>query len=254
MDDPVVVIEDASITRNSRVVLRDVSLRVNRGEFVGVIGPNGSGKTTLLTLINGIIHPSSGRVETLGFRLPTPFSHRLRRRIGYVAQIENVDPRLPMTVRETALLGCAGRLGWFRRPVRAEFAALESALELTGLTRLAERPLGQISGGERQRAAIARVLVQEPELFLFDEPTASIDPRAQKDILALINGMHLEHRSTALYVTHDLHMIPQGCSRLVLMKNGRIWRDGPREKMLDSALLTELYSDVDVDSILAERA
>lgn len=224
-------------------MLSGIDLKVRRGEFVGVIGPNGAGKTTLLMLINGIIAPKTGVVETLGVRLPSMWSYRLRRRIGYVAQVERVDPRLPMTVAETVLLGTAGRAGFLRRLGREELEKRDKALAQTGVLRHASRPIGQLSGGEYQRAAIARVLAQQPELFLFDEPTASIDPRAQADILGLVQDLHLERGSTALYVTHDIHTLPKQCERLILMKNGRIWREGRREEMLEPVLLENLYAD-----------
>ena len=106
---------------------------------------------------------------------------------------------------------------------------------------LADRPIGHLSGGEYQRAAIARVLVQDPDIFLFDEPTAAIDPRAQHTILELIQQIHARRKKTCLYVTHELATLPDACERLILMKGGRIWRDGPRDAMLDPELLEILY-------------
>lgn len=248
MSNALVDIRGVSVLRHHRQVLQDITLRVEPGEFVGIIGPNGAGKTTLLMLINGMIRAAGGNVETLGVRLPIRSAYRLRRRIGYVAQVENVDPRLPMTVNETVLLGAAGRLGWFRKPEEALRRKVVEAMEQTGILRMADRPIGQLSGGEYQRTAIARVLVQQPDLFLFDEPTASIDPRAQKEILRIIQEMHFESGATALYVTHDLHTLPEQCTRLVLMKGGRIWREGSREAMLEPDLLEALYDTSDSDS------
>ena len=241
MNNALVDIRNVSVFRNHRLVLQDVSLRVVCGEFVGIIGPNGAGKTTLLMLINGMVGATRGYVETLGVRLPSLCAYRLRRRIGYVAQVENIDPRLPMTVQETVRLGAARRLGLFRKSEDTLHQKVTEAMEQTGISRIAARPLGQVSGGEYQRTAIARSIVQQPELFLFDEPTASIDPRAQKEILRIIQEMHLDRGATALFVTHDLHTLPEQCSRLVLMKNGRIWREGVREDMLKPNLLEALY-------------
>ena len=248
MSNALVELRNVSVIRNHRLVLQEVSLRVERGEFVGVIGPNGAGKTTLLMLIDGMMRVSRGCAYTLGVRLPVWNAYRLRRRIGYVAQVETIDPRLPMTVRETVLLGAAGRLGWFRKSEETLHQKVEEALEQTGILRMANRPIGQLSGGEYQRTAIARVLVQAPELFLFDEPTASIDPRAQKEILRIVQDMHLERGATALYVTHDLHTLPEQCTRLVLMKDGRIWREGSREEMLEPALLEALYDTSEAEA------
>jgi ABC-type Mn2+/Zn2+ transport system ATPase subunit len=242
MDDAMVDIRGVSVVRRGNRLLSDITLSVSKGEFVSVIGPNGAGKTTLLTLVNGLAHPSAGTVHVLGQSLPSKTAYRLRKRIGYVAQVEHVDPRLPIRVRESVLLGAAGRTGLFHRLTRDDGRKADAALELTGLTALADQPLGQVSGGEYQRAAIARVLVQEPELFLFDEPTASLDPQAQEDLLTIIEQVRVDRNVTAIHVTHDLNTIPQACDRIVLIKDGCIWREGARNEMLAPALLTELYA------------
>lgn len=242
MDDSLVSLDQVSAARRGHVILQDISFRLRRGEFVGILGPNGAGKTSLLTLVNGLLRPESGQARVLGTALPASRAHLLRRRIGYVAQVENIDPRLPMTVRETVLSGAFGRLGWLHRPAAGDYRKADAALEQVGLTALAGRPIGQLSGGEYQRTAIARVLVQEPELFLFDEPTASIDPRAQGEILRLVEDIHQRTGATALYVTHDLDSLPRVCERLVLLKDGRIWREGPRQELRRDDLLADLYA------------
>ena len=241
MAEPVIDIADAVVSYREDVALDGVSLQVGSGEFVGVIGPNGAGKTTLLTVVNGLGRLAHGNVRVLGMAPYGGDGHRSRKRIGYVAQVENIDPRLPITVRETVMVGLYGRLGWFRRPKGTHLARVDEVLDRVGLAHLARRPVGHLSGGEYQRAAIARALVQQPEIFLFDEPTVSVDPKAQQDILALVQRIHAEEGVTMLYVTHDLTTLPKACQRLVLMKAGRIWRQGPRDAMLDGTLLQELY-------------
>ncbi len=245
MDEAVIRIEDAVVSYREDVALQGVSLSVRRGEFIGIIGPNGAGKTTILTVINAMGRLEHGHVHVLGIEPHRADGHRLRKRIGYVAQVETIDPRLPISVRETVMVGCYGRLGWFRRPGKAHWARVDEALELVGVAHLARRPIGHLSGGEYQRVAIARILVQQPEVFLFDEPTASIDPQAQRDILDLIQRIHRQYGATTLYVTHDLATLPEACQRLILMKNGRVWREGPRDAMLDKILLKELYNGLD---------
>ena len=238
---PVIRIDEAVVAYREDTALEGVSLAVARGEFVGIIGPNGAGKTTLLTLVNGLGRLVHGRVRVLGLDPYNGDGRRVRRRAGYVAQVERIDPRLPISVRDTVMTGLYGKLGWFRRPGRPQRRLVEDVLERVGIAHLARRPIGQLSGGEYQRAAIARALVQEPDVFLFDEPTASIDPQAQTDILDLVQDIHRQTGATTLYVTHDLATLPHSCERLVLMKAGRIWRDGPRGEMLDEAMLEGLY-------------
>jgi ABC-type Mn2+/Zn2+ transport system ATPase subunit len=241
MDNTVIKIQDAVVSYREDVALQGVSLEVRKGEFIGIIGPNGAGKTTLLTIVNGLGKLVHGQAWVLGSRLNGRNSINLRRRIGYVAQVERIDPRLPINVRETVMVGCYGRLGLFRRPTRAQWEKVDEVLEMVGIAHLSERPIGHLSGGEYQRAAIARALVQQPEIFLLDEPTASIDQKAQREILGLIQLIHREYGTTTLFVTHDLRMLPSICQRLILMKNGRIWQEGSPESMLREEVLSQLY-------------
>ena len=241
MDNTVIKIQDAVVSYREDVALQGVSLEVRKGEFIGIIGPNGAGKTTLLTVINGLGKLVHGKAWVLGSRLNGRNSINLRKRIGYVAQVERIDPRLPINVRETVMVGCYGRLGLFRRPTRAQWERVDEVLEMVGIAHLSQRPIGHLSGGEYQRAAIARALVQQPEIFLLDEPTASIDKKAQREILSLIQLIHREYHTTTLFVTHDLRTLPSICQRLILMKDGRIWQQGSPESMLREEVLSQLY-------------
>jgi len=241
MDNTVIEIQDAVVSYREDVALQGVSLEVRKGEFVGIIGPNGAGKTTLLTVINGLGKLVHGQVRVLGSRLDGKRGGSLRKRIGYVAQVENIDPRLPISVRETVMVGCYGRLGLFHRPARAQWEIVDKVLEMVGMSHLSQRPIGHLSGGEYQRAAIARALVQQPEIFLLDEPTASIDQKAQHEILSLIQLIHREYHMTTLFVTHDLRTLPPICQRLILMKDGKIWQQGSPQSMLRKEVLSQLY-------------
>ena len=242
MDNIVIKIQDAVVSYREDVALQGVSLEVRKGEFIGIIGPNGAGKTTLLTVINGLGKLVHGQAWVLGMRLNGTNSIDLRKRIGYVAQVERIDPKLPINVRETVMVGCYGRLGLFRRPTRVQQETVDEALEMVGIAHLSQRPIGHLSGGEYQRAAIARALAQQPEIFLLDEPTASIDQKAQREILNLIQLVHRQYHMTTLFVTHDLGMLPPICHRLILMKDGKIWQQGSPDSMLREEVLSQLYA------------
>jgi len=241
MDNTVINIQDAVVSYREDVALTGVSLEVKQGEFIGIIGPNGAGKTTLLTVVNGLGKLVHGQAWVLGSRLNGRNGNDLRKRIGYVAQVERIDPRLPINVRETVMVGCYGQLGLLHRPARAQQETVDEVLEMVGIAHLAERPIGHLSGGEYQRAAIARALVQRPEVFLLDEPTASIDQKAQREILNLIQLVHRQYHTTTLFVTHDLATLPSICQRLILMKDGRIWQQGSPQSMLQEDMLSQLY-------------
>jgi len=234
------------------VALRGVSLRVAAGEFVGIVGPNGAGKTTLLTIVNNMGRLLSGRVWVLGHHLTPGNGRSLRKRVGYVPQVENIDPRMPMSVREVAMIGRYGLLGLFKRPGQHDWKVVDDVLELVGMSHLARRPIGHLSGGEQQRVAIARCLAQEPQLFLLDEPTASLDWKAQSEILALVKQIHELRRLTTLFVTHDLSALPVACDRVVLMKGGLIWGEGSPRELLTDQNLSRLY-DMPISAVAKRR-
>jgi ABC-type Mn2+/Zn2+ transport system ATPase subunit len=252
MGETVIDIENAVVSYREDVALRGVSLKVQSGEFVGIIGPNGAGKTTMLTVVNGLGKLLSGRVKVLGHYLTAGNGHSLRKKVGYVAQVQNIDPRMPMNVREVVMLGRYGLLGLLRRPGKHDWQVVDEMLELVGMSHLAQRPIGHLSGGEQQRVAIARCLAQEPELFLLDEPTASLDWKAQTDILELVKQIHNLRHLTTLFVTHDLNCLPVACDRVVLMKAGLIWNEGSPDELLTDYNLSWLY-DMSLSEVRKRR-
>ena len=251
MANTVISIKDAVVSYREDVALRGVSLEVTSGEFVGIIGPNGAGKTTLLTVVNGMGKLLNGRVTVLGDSLRPGNGRSLRKRVGYVAQVDSIDPRMPMDVREVVMIGRLGVLGLFTRPGRHDWQLVDEMLKLVGMTHLARRPIGHLSGGEQQRVAIARCLAQEPELFLLDEPTASLDWKAQSEILELVKEIHDLRGLTTLFVTHDLDALPHTCDRIVLMKDGLIVDDGPPDRLISTSSLSRLYDFP--ESVVEER-
>jgi len=252
MDKTVIDIENAVVSYREDVALRGVSLKVKPGEFVGIVGPNGAGKTTILTVINGLGKLLHGSVCVLGYYLTPGNGHSLRKRVGYVSQLQNIDPRMPMNVREVVMIGRYGLLGLFRRPGGRDWEIVDEVLELVGMAHLARRPIGHLSGGEQQRVAVARCLAQEPALFLLDEPTASLDWKAKTDILKLVRLVHDSRCLTTLFVTHDLSCLPIACDRVVLMKEGLIWGEGSPDALLTDVNLSQLY-DMPLSAVQEKR-
>jgi len=250
--DYVIDIENAVVSYREDIALRGVSLKVTGGEFLGIVGPNGAGKTTLLTTINGMGKLASGRVCVLDHYLKPGNGHSLRKKVGYVAQVQNIEPRMPVTVREVVLMGRYGVLGFFRHPDKHDWDIVDEVLELVGMRHLAKRPIGHLSGGEQQRIAIARCLAQEPEIMLLDEPTASLDWKAKNDILQLVKLVHLERHLTTLFVTHDLEALPAHCSRVVLLKDGLIWGQGLPDEILTDRNLSQVYN-ISIEEVQKRR-
>jgi zinc transport system ATP-binding protein len=195
-------------------VLRDVSLTVERGEFVAIAGPNGGGKTTLLRLILGLEEPTSGR------------AHVAVARRGYLAQRAQSGTDAPLTVRELVAAGRVARSRLFGPLGRADREVVRDAIERVGLAAQADRRLSTLSGGQQQRAFIAKALAGEPELLALDEPTTGVDVEAQEAIGSLLQRLGGELGMTILYVSHEFGAVEHFVERLVLVRE-RIVFDGP---------------------------
>lgn len=244
MGDPTVVIDLRDVTtiyEGERIpAIHDINLEVRKGEFVALIGPNGVGKTTLLETISGLLAHSSGEVRVFGLDVRR-HGHLVRRRIGYIPQEIAFDELTPFLVRDVVLMGRFGRIGLIRRPSAADRRAVEEALAAVGIEELAHRPIGKLSGGQQQKVMLARALAKEPELLLLDEPFSNLDFVARREISELIARLQRELGLTTLIVLHDVDNLPQGCNRVVLMRAGRIFRDGPPAEVLDPVVLAAAY-------------
>jgi zinc transport system ATP-binding protein len=217
-DEPVIEFDQVSFSYQSTPVLNAVSFQVYPGEFIGMIGPNGGGKTTLLKLILGFLKPSKGTIRVFG-RTPATQSKQPTR-LAYVPQSIRFDRDFPISVEEVVLSGLISHLPWYGRFRATDRKTAERALKKTGLDHLAKCPFGTLSGGQAQRVLIARALVSQPELLLLDEPTASVDSRAEADIYAILN--QLKGQMTILMVTHDLRAAIDQVERVLCVQGGVI--------------------------------
>ncbi|MBO4335561.1 MAG: metal ABC transporter ATP-binding protein [Desulfovibrio sp.] len=225
-----------------RQILRDVTLSVQRGEFTAIIGPNGAGKSTLLGLFNGMTPHSAGQAFFKGRPVQGRGVHAARLEIAHVFQAADFDHKMPISVLESVLGGMYGKLGLFHRPGEHERQIACESLATVGLLHLADRPIGQLSGGECQRVALARALAQQPALLLLDEPTASLDWQAQRAILDSISALRRCGEMAIIMVTHDLNAVFALADTVIMMREGRIFWQGPAPEAKDEALLSELFS------------
>jgi zinc transport system ATP-binding protein len=204
------------------IVLRDVDLRIETGEFVTVAGPNGGGKTTLLRIMLGLERPQSGRALLFG---EPAHSFAERFRIGYLAQRTTLGIDAPATVREVVSAGRVARRGLVRPFAGRDRNVIAGAIERVGLGELARHPIQQLSGGQQQRAYIAKALAGEPDLLILDEPTAGVDADAQESFAALLGELHTELGATIVYVSHEFGAVERFVERVVLVR-GTIVFDG----------------------------
>jgi phosphonate transport system ATP-binding protein len=229
--------------------LAGVDLAVPAGQVMALIGPSGAGKSTLIRCINRLVEPTSGRV-ILGdqdlTRLGARALRRARRKMGMIFQEYALVERL--TVMENVLSGRLGYVGfwqsWSRRFPAADVAEAFRLLERVGLETFYDQRADQLSGGQRQRVGIARALIQDPDLLLVDEPTASLDPKTSRQIMRLICELCEERRLAAIINIHDVALAQMFVQRIVGLRVGEVVYDGPPDG-LDAATLTTIYGEED---------
>lgn len=213
-------------------VLADVSFQAKPGEIVAVLGPNGSGKSTLLRCLNKILKPWRGGVRLDGENIVSFSAEKLARWIAYVPQ--RLDTA-PLSVFEAVLLGRKPYFTWVAS--KPDFLYVEETLRQLGLESLASRQTDRLSGGEIQKVALARALVQEPKLLLLDEPTSALDLKNQVELLRLVQKIVRERNIMAILSMHDINIAVRYTDRFLLLKQGRlvgdVRQDGLTPKMIE---------------------
>lgn len=228
---PVVTFEDVCFSYGGPLVLEHVDLAIEKGEFMGLVGPNGGGKSTLLKILLGLLEPASGRVRVLGDE-----PAQARRAVGYVPQFAAFPRDFPISAEEMVLQGRLGHtrlLGGYRA---ADHEIARQAMLDTEIWDLHARPIGSLSGGQLQRVLIARALATRPRLLVLDEPTANIDLRAEKDIFDLLK--ELNARMTILVVSHDIGFISQYVTRVACLNRTLVCHATAE---LSGEMIQELY-------------
>ncbi len=240
--------------RRGEPVLKGLSLAVRKGEILGIAGPNGTGKSTLFGVMAGLLVPESGEVRFDGRPLMTMKRQEVARRVALVPQTEHAA--FPFTVEQTVLMG--------RTPHLASPLAVESesdhricrdAMDAVGLTPLANRPLQQLSGGERQLVLLARALAQDTPILLLDEPTASLDLAHQQAVARLVRDLSERKGRTVVLIAHDLNLAAMICDRMAILSDGCMIKDGPpadvlKEELIQSVWRADVRVDCDVNEFL----
>jgi iron complex transport system ATP-binding protein len=226
-------------------VLRDISLTARSGEVVGLIGPNGSGKTTFLRTLYGAIEPTEGAISIDDEPITRMRAREVARSVAVVAQEPPVE--LPLTVTDAVLLGRTPHLGGWQRQSARDHEIAADALQRVGAEHLADRDVGALSGGEKQRVLIARALAQQATHLLMDEPTNHLDIHFQHEVLALVRGLAV----TTVIVLHDLNLAARYCDRLVLIDRGTVIATGSVDDVLRPDILEPVYG-IRIQRVLAD--
>jgi ABC-type Mn2+/Zn2+ transport system ATPase subunit len=230
-DEFMVRLDGVAVGYGRHVVLKDITFRLRRGCFAGLLGANGSGKTTLLKTLLGILAPLTGRVEYASINGRAPV-------LGYVPQREALDPIFLLTSFEVVLMGVCVRIGPARLIDASEREWARQCLGATGAAEIEHHRFSELSGGQKQRVLIARALAVRPDFLLLDEPTTGLDNAAAQSINELLHRIHVEQRLTVLMVSHDLPTVRRNVEEVIWLHQGHV-RQGRVEDLLTREKIEE---------------
>ena len=208
-----IAVEHLSVSYAGSVALSNASLRLSRGTICGLVGMNGAGKSTLFKALMGFVRPSTGTIRINGQSVAQA---QRRQSVAYVPQAEGVDWDFPLSVTDVVMMGRYGSMGPLRNPQRHDHEAVRRSLELVELWNLRQRQIGELSGGQRKRAFLARALAQGASVLLLDEPFNGVDVRTEKLMIQLFMAFRRERR-TLLISTHDMDHVTGFCDQVVLI-------------------------------------
>ncbi len=220
-------------------VLKEISFQIEKGECIGLIGPNGSGKSTLLKTLCRFLSPQRGEILLNAHSLKEMSQRDIAKKIAVVPQ--EAYSLFPFRVIEIVLMGRSPHLGHLMFERSEDLDIVRKAMEWTEILPMADRYIDELSGGERKRVFIARALAQEPEIILLDEPTANLDIHHQVDFLNLILSLNQDKGLTIVMASHDLNIASEYCDRLVLLREGRIFKMGLPRDVITQETIEEVY-------------
>jgi len=245
MTQHVLEVRDVTCHYSSMKVIENVSLRVETGDFLGVLGPNGSGKTSLIRSSSGLLKPSSGQIVLDGLDLYSMSRREISGKISVVPQTPHFEPNF--TAFDTVVLGRTPHLNWLENEDEEDIRIAIEAMRILGIEELAKRRVGELSGGEKQKVLIARALTQQPKILLLDEPTTHLDVSSRIETISLIKGLCLKEKLAVVAVFHDLNLAAQYCDSVILLKEGRTVASGAIEEVMRSETIKNTFGiDIEV--------
>ena len=235
-------VEDVFGGYTKEAVLKRVSFEISQGEFLGIIGPNGSGKSTLLRLMTRVLLPQKGKILFENKDITKIKLKELCRKIAFVPQDTLIN--FSFSVEEIVLMGRIPHLKRLQLETQKDFLIAQKSLSSTDILHLNDKKIDQLSAGERQRVIIAKALAQEPILLLLDEPTSHLDIGHQIQILDLLKKLNQEENLTVIIVLHDLNLASEYCDRLILLNEGKVFKDGTPLDVLTYQNIEAVYRTI----------
>jgi ABC-type cobalamin/Fe3+-siderophores transport system ATPase subunit len=236
--DSIIQVADLAVRFRKHPVLEGITFSIYPGEFVAILGKNGCGKSTLLKTLMGFIKPSRGEIQLFGHVVKGQSFLKAGPKIGYLPQNLHIDFRMPFSVRDIVAMGRLNQ----RKTTPENSALINEVMENVGILPLADRPVGHLSGGEKQKVQIARILYQNPQLLLLDEPASHLDISAQFELLELLKNIHQEKKITTLLVMHDIQNLPDSCQRAIIIHDLTTYFDGPLARLYAKEVLQPIFN------------
>lgn len=232
-------ISHLDVSYGTKLVLKDISLTAHAGQVLAIIGPNGAGKSTLIKAASGVLPATSGQISIAGENIARMSSSKRARMIAVVPQARSLPPAY--TVYQAVLLGRTPHIDWLGHPKASDHLQVVQALELTHTLSLAERRIGELSGGEQQRVLLARAIAQQTPVLLLDEPTTHLDLKHQSSFLNLVRKLAVEQNLALVMVIHDLNLGSLYADKVALFLDGQIHAFGAPEEVLNEKNLKKVY-------------
>ena len=240
MAEKIIEFKNVTFSYGKQPAVDKATFSIDKGDFVGMIGPNGSGKTTVVKLMLGLLTPDSGSIRIFGKEISGFHDWQ---RVGYVPQkATNFDQNFPASVFEVASMGLVSKAGLMKQLSKADHGAVEKALEVAGISGLRNSRIGDLSGGQQQRVFIARALVSEPDLLILDEPTVGVDQKAQHEFYLLLGELNRKRGMTLVLISHDVGVVAKNAGKIACVNAGVTMHDA--SSGIDSALLCAYGNDM----------
>jgi ABC-type Mn2+/Zn2+ transport system ATPase subunit len=239
----IINVENIKIKFSSHTILSGFSFHLAQNDFLVLLGKNGSGKSTLIKALMGLVSIQDGIINVFNHPVSSSLFKKDICRIGYIPQILDIDYRMPFQVKEIVSMGRFGKLGLMKRLTPEDKDIIDHTMREINIEHLAKRPIGQLSGGEKQKVQIARALCQQPDLLLLDEPTSHLDLNSQYELIDLFQKIYEQKNISIILVLHDLYYIPKTSNRAIIIHNNSKYFDGPVSKLYSRDVLHDIYHD-----------
>lgn len=211
-------LSNINLIYSDKYILKNINIDIKKGDCVSILGHNGAGKTTLFKIINGLIKPTSGTIEIFSNKL----TDEIKKQIGYIPQINKFESYIPINVKQVIEMGITAKKGIFKKLSRQDNLLVEDIASKLDIYKLLNVPIGKLSGGEMQKVSIARVLAQQAEILLLDEPLSNLDIKSQNNIIEIIENIHSEKKATILIVLHNFEQKPKCCNKEIVLEKGEV--------------------------------